>query len=117
MKKRFNNGNIMQILYILQNGDTQEYKIGRTNDLNRRLHELQTGCPNELKVIKIWVHYQLEKVKDYERALHRYYDKCGCRIRKNGEWFKLSPSDIAYLSKPNTIKEQNDLIKDILKMM
>lgn len=117
MKKRFNNGNIMQILYILQNGDTQEYKIGRTNDLNRRLHQLQTGCPNELKIIKIWTHYQLEQVKKYERVLHRYYTKCGCRIRANGEWFKLSPADIAYLSKPSTIAEQNDLVKQILDMM
>lgn len=117
MKQKFNNGNVMQILYILQNGDTREFKIGRTNDLNCRLHQLQTGCPNELRVVKIWTHYQLEQVKKYERVLHRYYEKCGCRIRKNGEWFELNTADIKFLSKPNSIKEQNEIIKEILKMM
>ena len=46
----------MQIMYILQNGDTNQYKIGITNDLNRRLAELQTGCPNEIKVVKLYTH-------------------------------------------------------------
>lgn len=117
MKKRFNNGNVIQTMYILQNGNTNEYKIGHTNDLNRRLRELQTGCPNELRVVKLWTHYQKKVVEKYELALHRYYTKCGCRIRANGEWFRLSPADINYLCKPNSITEQNKIIQDILKMM
>ena len=34
-----------QILYIMQNGDTNQYKIGITKDLNARWSNLQTGCP------------------------------------------------------------------------
>lgn len=41
----------------------------------------------------------------------------GCKIRNNGEWFILNKSDIYVLCKPNGIEEQNDFIKDILKMM
>lgn len=107
----------MQFMYILQNGNTNEYKIGITNNLNKRIGTLQTGCPNELKIIKIYSHYNRKQIEKYERALHRYFTKCGCRIRKNGEWFNLRVPDITFLCKPETIKEQDELIKNILKMM
>ena len=63
----------LQIMYILQNGNTNQYKIGITNDLNRRLAELQTGCPNEIKVVKLYTHYQRKVIEKYERILHNYY--------------------------------------------
>ena len=62
----------MNILYILQNGNTNQYKIGITKDLNMRLHNLQTGCPGELRVIKIWQHYDRKVIEKYERVLHNY---------------------------------------------
>lgn len=107
----------MQILYILKNGETNQYKIGITGDLNRRLGELQTGCPAELQIVKLWKHYQRKVIERYERVLHNYFTKCGCRIRPNGEWFELCKSDIYNLCKPNTIQEQNDFIEKIKKML
>lgn len=108
---------IMYIMYILRNGNTNQYKIGITNDLNRRLRELQTGCPGELEIVKLYTHYNKDKIKRYERVLHNYYTKCGCRIRANGEWFELRKPDITFLCQPNGIKEQNKLIESLLKMM
>ena len=107
----------MQFMYILQNGDTSEYKIGITNNLNKRMASLQTGCPNELKIVKLFTHYDRKQIMKYERVLHRYYTKCGCRIRTNGEWFNLRIPDLTFLCKPQTIAEQNELIQNILKMM
>lgn len=107
----------LQIMYILQNGDTNQYKIGVTNDLNRRLAELQTGCPNEIKVVKLYTHYQRKIIEKYERVLHNYYTKAGCRIRPNGEWYELRKPDINYLCKPNSIAEQNELVNELCKMM
>lgn len=107
----------MQTMYILQNGNTQEYKIGITNNLNKRLATLQTGCPNELKVVKVFTHYNRRTIEKYERVLHRYFTMCGCRIRPNGEWYNLRKPDITYLCKPQTIAEQNELIAEMLKMM
>ena len=107
----------MQTLYIVQNGDTNQYKIGITNNLNRRLQEIQLGCPYELKIIKIWTHYNREIIEKYERVLHRFFTECGCRIRKNGEWFTLAKPDITLLCKPQTISEQNEIIKNLLKML
>ncbi len=108
---------MQQILYILQNGNTDQYKIGITNNLNKRLQQLQTGCPFELKVIKIWTHYNRKVIEKYERVLHRYFTKCGCRIRENGEWFILRVPDINYLCKPQSVAQQNELIKNLLKML
>lgn len=106
-----------QMLYIMQNGETKQYKIGITKDLNVRYRNLQTGCPEELKIIKIYTHYDRKQIEYYERVLHRYYKKCGCKIRDNGEWFELSIADINFLCKPNGIKEQNELMETIKKMM
>lgn len=108
---------VLQIMYILRNGNTNQYKIGITNNLNSRIAKLQTGCPGELEIVKIYTHYNREVIKKYERVLHRYYTKCGCRIRSNGEWFELRVSDITFLCEPNSIAEQNALIENILKMM
>ena len=107
----------MQILYILQNGETNQYKIGVTNNLNRRLQQLQTGCPFELKVVKVWTHYNRKVIEKYERVLHRYFTKCGCRIRENGEWFILRVPDINYLCKPQSVAQQNELIENLLKIL
>lgn len=106
-----------KILYVLQNGDTNQFKIGRTKDLNQRLAQLQTGCPGELKIVTLWKHPQEKIIKHYERVLHNYFTKCGCRIRPNGEWFELRTPDLAQLCKPKTVAEQNQMIEDFLKMM
>ena len=42
------------ILYILRDGNTNNYKIGYTRDFNRRLGQFQTGCPHELQIVKLW---------------------------------------------------------------
>lgn len=104
-----------QMLYILQNGSTNEYKIGITNNLNRRYSALQTGCPNELRIVKIWTHTQRKFIEKYERVLHNFFKSV--RIRNNGEWFKLSAEDVAELCKPNSIFEQNEYIENCLKSM
>lgn len=109
--------NKTQILYIMQNGNTSQYKIGITNDLNKRHASLQTGCPEDLHIIKIYTHYDRKKILYYERVLHRYYTKCGCRLRANGEWFDLSIADINFLCKPKGIKEQNELMETLKEMM
>lgn len=104
-----------QILYLMQNGNTNQYKIGITNDLNRRWQSLQTGCPGELRVLKIWTHTKRASILRYERVLHRYFTALGQRLRKNGEWFELTKGQVMELCKPNSTKEQNEIIEKILK--
>lgn len=113
----YNNNIHYYLLYILRDGNTNNYKIGITKDLNQRLRGVQTGCPHELQIVKLWKHTQKQVIQKYERVLHRYFRKCGCQVETQGEWFELTQVDIAMLCRPNTIEQQNECIENILDMM
>ena len=106
---------ITQILYIIQYGNTNQYKIGITKNLNKRISELQVGSPYELRLVKIWTHTRREKIEEYERVIHRYLIKEGYQIRKDSEWFRLCKPILKLLLAPNTIQEQNKVIEFIHK--
>ena len=80
------------LVYVIQMGDTNYYKIGITNNLNNRLRSLQTGNPLPLHAIATiqlncqgytrtpeWLTRQLEK------ELHEYF----CYCQAVGEWFEF----------------------------
>jgi hypothetical protein len=69
-------------LYIMQAHTTGEIKVGRSNDVLRRLHQLQTGCPYTLRLI---LHAPRQGFR--EKAIHRLMDYR--QIRRNGEWFTV----------------------------
>lgn len=62
-------------------------KIGRAADIRRRLRQLQTGNPKELKVVG-WIVSDDDALT--ERALHAKYRHANV----GGEWFMLQPADI-----------------------
>lgn len=73
---------IIYLLYI----DTPEgrlYKIGHTtNSVEKRVVQLQTGCPYEIKIMDKFNSIYGQTI---ERTLHNmYYSN-----RMHGEWFKL----------------------------
>ena len=75
------------IYFIYQVGNIQCVKIGMTKDLIKRLKDLQTGNPNQLKYYK---YFPISSCKStcyrMEKFLHlKYHEVC---IRK--EWFYLS---------------------------
>ncbi len=85
-------------LYIIRCGRSKFYKIGVTNDLEKRLATHQTGCPYELKIICYFEadlsDFLGREITYLESFLHRNYDD----FRVRGEWFELSYghlSDIA----------------------
>jgi hypothetical protein len=61
-------------------------KIGVTNNIDKRLKTLQTGCPWRLEV-KGMV-YRTDSFQ-YETWLHDHFHKQ--RIRSDGEWFQFPP--------------------------
>lgn len=64
-------------------------KIGWTDvEAGTRVRQLQTGNPNELKVI-----LRLEGGRAEERALHERF----AADRRHGEWFVLSPALLQFL--------------------
>jgi hypothetical protein len=70
-------------VYFIEAVGTGTVKIGYTEgDPEDRLKQLQTGCPNQLRVAA-WMAGRQED----EAELHKLF----ARHRVNGEWFNLSP--------------------------
>lgn len=87
------------MIYFITEGNSINYvKIGYTNNLNRRLRELQIGNPRKLKpyfVIK--GNYQLEQ------EVHKEFKD----YRSIGEWFHFSAFILDYINK---IREESEEI-------
>ncbi len=78
-------------VYILTNPSMPDYiKIGYTTDIKSRLNTLDTtGVP---KPFEPYFTVKTEKYKILEKVIHRELDKLtDTRVRKNREFFKISP--------------------------
>lgn len=74
-----------EVVYVVHAREVGKVKIGRTNDLRRRLSGLQTGSPVHLEVIRVYT--SVDGVS--EGSLHDKF----ARYRLHGEWFDDSVLD------------------------
>lgn len=84
-----------RFLYILRHGESDYYKIGISNKVDKRIDTLQTGNPVELKFIACYESdfsdFLGREITYLENFLHKNFaDK---RVR--GEWFEFDYSTIA----------------------
>jgi len=102
-------------IYIVNQENTQLYKIGFTQDDNikQRLSSLQVGNPQILTFVGCF--YTFHQHVEYD--LHEYFKD----LRVGGEWFKLSDGDIANILDPDWRREkgfytnEKELIFDCLQ--
>jgi hypothetical protein len=77
-------------IYCLTDG-YENYKIGKTKDLELRLKQYRTSMPYGPVMIKILKYKNMDQ---QEKLLHsKFKDK-----RISGEWFKLSKKDLNYIN-------------------
>ena len=76
-------------VYLIQNVETQSYKIGITTkeNINERLKNIQTGSPGELILLK---KYKSKFFRKIEKYFHNKY----CSQKIYGEWFKLNEEQV-----------------------
>ncbi|MEP1380944.1 MAG: GIY-YIG nuclease family protein [Paracoccaceae bacterium] len=76
-------------VYFVANGELQlcPIKIGRTNSLKRRMSELQTGNPVQLRLLG---YIETGDEASLEAKLHREFR----RKRGSGEWFNVEANEI-----------------------
>ena len=78
-------------IYIISNGQGW-YKIGKTNDIQRRINALQCGSPYRLN-LTIFIFCDKKDLRKYESRLHQTFKS----KRGIGEWFALNSPDLDYL--------------------
>ena len=72
------------LVYLIQEGDTNLFKIGFSKTPLKRLAGLQTGNPHELRIVKTW-----PGTRFIETRFHSELEE----IRGKGEWFKIEDVD------------------------
>lgn len=77
-----------KFIYILKSQDN--YKIGITKDIKKRIGDLQTGNP--VKILFVCSTFS-ENAYDFESELHNHFDE----FRLQGEWFQLPPDKLEEL--------------------
>lgn len=78
----------MGTVYLLNAWGTNKYKIGFTKrDINLRIKQLQTGCPDEIVLAR---KYECENYQKVEKWLHKQHNS----KRVEGEWFLLEDADV-----------------------
>jgi len=94
----------MKSVYLIR-GNNGKYKIGIATNPKERIHQLQTGNSDQLKIIET---YESENASTIEFALHAQYS----HVRKVGEWFDLSISDeVNFIKKCKQIDESIVFLK------
>lgn len=80
------------MIYFLRQGMLGNVKIGKANDIAKRVKQLQTGQPSELKIMRL-----LEGDLPEERALHDRFKV----FSVGGEWFTFHESMLGEIGFPD----------------
>ena len=78
----------MKLEYVyLISADNNQYKIGRTKNLSKRLKQIRTACPNA----KIEHYWEVEDSHSWEKRLHHMLFQF--KIHPRHEWFQFSEEE------------------------
>ena len=84
----------MLTIYILDYRKDSPLKMGKTTrPVKKRIKELQTGCPHDLRVVATF-----RANRYFERQLHKTFARC--KYKSGGqEWYRRDPALLAFIEK------------------
>lgn len=71
------------LVYLVQMGDTQYYKIGFTSNITNRLRTIQSGNPMRLSLINSIRCIDADEARKIEKEVHELLKD----YKEYGEWF------------------------------
>lgn len=72
-------------VYFICDLASNAFKIGKADDVDRRIGELQIGNPNPLTLLHSIKFQSSDESFYYEKKYHKFFE----HLRLNGEWFKF----------------------------
>lgn len=85
-------------VYLIRMGHSLIFKIGKSNDPQGRLANLQTANPYKLKMVHL---FRADNASAAEEMLHGYFHE----KRKEGEWFRLTQVEKELLLKVSQFEQ------------
>jgi len=73
-------------VYFVADLNSNAFKIGKADDVYRRIGELQTGNPNPLTLLHAIEFQSSDESFFYEKKYHQFFK----HFHLNGEWFKFN---------------------------
>lgn len=79
----------MAFVYIIE--CDEKYKVGKANNVNKRLKQLKTANPDEIIIIRAYNCYK--KAYKIETSIKQYLKNNNIQ----GEWYNISKADFIYI--------------------
>lgn len=79
----------MQGVYVIRAIGTPRVKIGWSNNVEKRLNGLKTGCPYPVELLKV--------IETDDQSMERLAHEALRQFRVHGEWFELPNKTLAWL--------------------
>ena len=100
-------------VYLMYSSGVDAYKIGVSKNSEKRIIQLQTGCPYQIEIRSI---FKTQRPFKVETALHNRYQQYkrnydGDHI--SGEWFQLPISEVAgFLAACTEVEERLEFLAE-----
>lgn len=95
----------MKFVYLIQSLENSTYKIGVSNNPEKRIIALQTGNSSKLRLVD---KFETDMAYKIERILQRRYS----HLHKKGEWYQMTiENEIMFKPECQKIHESLKLIK------
>jgi len=103
---------ILSVLYFLRLNKTNNYKIGITNNLKRRLNQLKVSdTENKLKLDVLIFENEQENILKIEKYFHKLFNNYKIIHENHKEWFSLPQNYETYIKLP--YYKENLTFKDV----
>lgn len=89
-----------QFVYVIRNPENDRVKVGVSNNVEKRLHVLETGAGTKLDLV--YKSIVCSNAFDIENMVHKHFNEC----RVFGEWFQVNASKVI-----NFLEQQQYVLK------